>query len=504
MYNLDDKDIDRISRNAAENYQAPGGPSWDALQKTLDIELPREKEKKRRGFIFFFLLAGLFVTGSLYWYGRQATAPAVTIAADKKNQGGIENKDKNISSRQINNPKQESPNQNKNTDKNIPAESAVSSKKQTASKKDQKTIPVTERTNDNPVKPNGTYGNNDYHPEKSFNHPGTRQPLAKNITPINKRKQQVLVANSNTSNPLLKRKNNKTTATGKIKTSNFNNDENLKDAEATTGSTTNDHADTHAPNNLMRTATGIDSTAKTIAGNNKEVASADIKSIPPDTATGKKDSAKTADKKNKEQKNKKAYNIGLTAGLDMSTVKYTHSDNPGFNIGLLGGYQFNKNWSVYTGLIYTKKNYHLNGADYHPPVHYWTSYVDLQSVEGYCRMWEVPLLARYTFNSKSDKHFFVSTGLSSYFMKKQQYNYSYKIINTGAVGNSAWANDSSFNHIFSILHISAGFEKRLGKNLNWQIEPYAKIPLGGVGFGNIKLSSFGINFSIQYRHTIKQ
>ena len=66
MYNPDDKDIDRLSREAAEHYHAPGTPSWETLRQTLDKELPQEKEKKRRGFLFFFLLfAGLSLAGNL-------------------------------------------------------------------------------------------------------------------------------------------------------------------------------------------------------------------------------------------------------------------------------------------------------------------------------------------------------------------------------------------------------------------------------------------------------
>jgi hypothetical protein len=220
------------------------------------------------------------------------------------------------------------------------------------------------------------------------------------------------------------------------------------------------------------------------------------------TKTEKKDTLAVVKKKTKS-KNEKAINIGLTAGIDVSTVKFTHGENAGYNIGILGGYQFSRHWSVYTGIIYTKKNYELNGSDYHPPKHYWTQYVKLETVEGYCRMWEVPLLARYTFNPGSKTAFFASTGISSYFMKKQAYNYSYKT-NMGVPATAAWSNDSTFTHVFSILHLSAGFEKRLGKHMNWQIEPYAKIPLGGVGFGNIRLSSFGINFSVQYRQPVKR
>src|SRR5450432_4503393 len=70
MYRPDDNDIDRLSREAAEHYLAPGTPSWDALRQSLDKEIPREKEKKRRGLLFFFFLTvGLLVAGSGIWYG---------------------------------------------------------------------------------------------------------------------------------------------------------------------------------------------------------------------------------------------------------------------------------------------------------------------------------------------------------------------------------------------------------------------------------------------------
>ena len=66
-------------------------------------------------------------------------------------------------------------------------------------------------------------------------------------------------------------------------------------------------------------------------------------------------------------KNNKSINIGLLAGMDISTVKFNYGDNAGYNLGLMAGYQHNRQWSVYTGIIYTKKNYKLNGSDYHPP-----------------------------------------------------------------------------------------------------------------------------------------
>ena len=80
MYQPDEKDIDRLSREAAEHYHAPGKPGWDALQQILDKELPEEEEKKRRGFFFFFLLLGVSLAGSGLWYGIHVISnrPAVT------------------------------------------------------------------------------------------------------------------------------------------------------------------------------------------------------------------------------------------------------------------------------------------------------------------------------------------------------------------------------------------------------------------------------------------
>jgi len=112
------------------------------------------------------------------------------------------------------------------------------------------------------------------------------------------------------------------------------------------------------------------------------------------------------------------------------------------------------------------------------------------------------LQARYTFNPSSKTAFFVSTGVSSYFMKQQEYNYSYK---TGTGTQlSTWSDDKNINHVFSILDLSAGFEKQIGKHMNWQVEPYAKIPMGGIGFGSIKLSSFGLNLTVQYKRPVKR
>lgn len=212
-----------------------------------------------------------------------------------------------------------------------------------------------------------------------------------------------------------------------------------------------------------------------------------------------------ADNRNKSvfisPKNKKGFFVGLVGGVDISTVKYSYASKPGYNIGATIGYRFNNHWSVQTGAVYTQKNYKMKGEDFNPPKGSWISYYNIETVEGYCKMWDIPIIGTYHFNSRGKSNTFVSIGTSSYFMKTEDYNYLYNY------NNQYYSRDANYNsndqHLFALLHISAGVEKSIGKNISTIIEPYAKLPLSGVGYGSIQLSSFGLNFSVQYRQPKK-
>src|SRR5688572_11081322 len=67
MYPLNDKDLDRLSRDAAEHYDVESSTSgWERLESRLDKELP-EKKKDRRRFLFWLFLVGLLTGGGLIY-----------------------------------------------------------------------------------------------------------------------------------------------------------------------------------------------------------------------------------------------------------------------------------------------------------------------------------------------------------------------------------------------------------------------------------------------------
>jgi hypothetical protein len=53
-------------------------------------------------------------------------------------------------------------------------------------------------------------------------------------------------------------------------------------------------------------------------------------------------------------------------------------------------------------------------------------------------------------------------------------------------------------HVFGIWNIGLGYERKLGKKFAVQVEPYYRLPLVGIGEGNLDLKSMGVFFGIKY------
>jgi hypothetical protein len=229
-----------------------------------------------------------------------------------------------------------------------------------------------------------------------------------------------------------------------------------------------------------------------------------IKAPVADPKAALKDTTATAQKPAADKKNNKkvrGFEIGIIGGPDKSNVKFTHSADIGYNIGLQLGYRFSNRWSVNTGLLYTKKNYKADGKDVAKYAWLANPAVDVYAFEGYCSMLDIPLNVRYDFSVTPKNRFFASTGLSTYIMKNEDYDYYYKYGSMDGMynwtTNKGGAGDSTY--LFSILNLSAGFERSLNKHFSIQAEPYLKLPLSQLGHAKLNLSSYGIYFSFKYR-----
>jgi hypothetical protein len=84
-------------------------------------------------------------------------------------------------------------------------------------------------------------------------------------------------------------------------------------------------------------------------------------------------------------------------------------------------------------------------------------------------------------------------------MLSEKYNYSYD--SYAPYLKPSWSGRSTGEHYFSVANLSAGYERNMGRSLSLQVEPFLKLPLGGVGFGKVKLISSGVFLSVKYRFT---
>jgi hypothetical protein len=223
-------------------------------------------------------------------------------------------------------------------------------------------------------------------------------------------------------------------------------------------------------------------------------------------------------KKNQSLHINRPLQIGISIAPDLTTVNAYPSDKPGSIFGITLGYQIMNKLSVSTGLLLARKNYEAPGKNFHAPSGSWintASNVDLDLVKGQLHMLEIPLNLRYDVNTAGNTLFYVSGGLSSYILKNENCVYYYQRfgsprqspgspgISYGALPSGNDYNNKNF-YPFATINLGVGVEAIISNSFSIQLEPYIKIPLSGVGYGQVQLNSFGINFAVKYAPLLKK
>jgi hypothetical protein len=195
---------------------------------------------------------------------------------------------------------------------------------------------------------------------------------------------------------------------------------------------------------------------------------------------------------NKQNKKTSHGYIGVLGAPDFSTVHFQPMKGVGTTFGVLLGYSFNDRWAVETGLSLDRKRYYTAGEYFSTEkVTIPTGYTKLLNVDGTCNMWEIPVNVRYNFNTSPRMKWFATAGLSTYLMTSE--NYTYQVQNNWSTEDSNWNIHKPSQYWFSIINLSVGYEQRIGKIGKLRLEPYVRIPLSGIGTGNLPILSAGLN-----------
>ncbi len=196
-------------------------------------------------------------------------------------------------------------------------------------------------------------------------------------------------------------------------------------------------------------------------------------------------------------KSSREFYIVGAAGVDAASVKMLSFANSVVvpKYGLSVGYKFSRKFSLQTGFFVSSKKYSAAGKDYHvKPGSYWSMY-KITSVDAVCKVYDIPLSVRYDIASKPSLNFYLMAGVSSYIMKKEDYDYDY--LNWGSPAEKSYGYTGN-KHLFSNADISFGIEKKISNTFSLQLEPSVSVPIKGVGDGKVNLYSTSLMLGLKY------
>jgi hypothetical protein len=190
------------------------------------------------------------------------------------------------------------------------------------------------------------------------------------------------------------------------------------------------------------------------------------------------------------------FSISLVLSPDMSTVgSVSGFHNPGYKFGFVLEYFITQNFSVSTGFVQSMVRYSAPGSQYNPPV-YWANDISPEEIVAQCLLLDIPITLKFNFLNFDRSRFFATAGASSYIMQNEDYQFSYSQDPNGQLDN--WSGQTGTRHWFSNAGFSIGYELDIHPNWSLRAEPFIKVPMREIGWGNVKLYSMGSFISLNY------
>ncbi|MFD0793311.1 hypothetical protein ACFQZX_06750 [Mucilaginibacter litoreus] len=190
--------------------------------------------------------------------------------------------------------------------------------------------------------------------------------------------------------------------------------------------------------------------------------------------------------------NKPTLAITVLASPDVNSVGGFNNTRVGTNAGLLFTVGLSK-WSISTGVIYADKPYASPFSKYSTAYKFTTNPTQ---VFANCSVLDIPLNIGYQVYSKNRNKFSVGTGLSSYFMLRENYSFDYPAY--GTPGPATYNIRNQNKHIMGVLNLNATYQREVSARFGIGVQPYLKLPLTGIGYGQVNLKSAGVAVGVTW------
>ena len=195
---------------------------------------------------------------------------------------------------------------------------------------------------------------------------------------------------------------------------------------------------------------------------------------------------------------KNQFTIGIFGSLDYNSLSLGNDKiEQGYRIGLRTDYNFARRFSLGIGAAFSRKDYTAQGFRYNAKAGFWTDGIAPIEVQAISNVIEVPLELRFYAKGHNQDGFFAGTGINSYHITLEQYNFYYEEIFANTITN--WEERGTNTNIFSVASFTIGYQKTVNSNLAFQIAPFVNLPLTGIGQGKVNLQSVGLNVAVNWR-----
>jgi hypothetical protein len=187
------------------------------------------------------------------------------------------------------------------------------------------------------------------------------------------------------------------------------------------------------------------------------------------------------------------FGLAMMLSPDVNGAGSFQNAKVGTNIGLLFSVGVGKRLSISTGVAYSKKPYTTEFNNYYSTYQFKTN---PQDVTADCRVLDIPLNVDYKVYNRGKNSFSVGSGLSSYIMLKETYNYNYTVPYTAGPTSVTYIN--RHQHVLGVLNLSATYERQLNSKFSFAAQPYLKVPLTDIGNSRVKLQSAGVALGLRW------
>ena len=187
------------------------------------------------------------------------------------------------------------------------------------------------------------------------------------------------------------------------------------------------------------------------------------------------------------------YALSVFGAPEVNGVNSFQQTRSGTNIGLVFSAGLFKKITFSTGALYALKPYNT----------YFSNYLgnsqpgsNLSSINADCRVLDIPLNVDFQFYSKNRNSFSIGSGLSSYIMLHESYQYNYT--DPAVNGSVNYTVPNTNKYIFGVLNLQATYTRQINSAMGLSIQPYMKLPLTGIGANDAKLQTAGVAIGLSW------